>query len=234
RFKNEFRALADLSHPNLIRLYELVSVADEWFFTMELVEGYNFREWIRPRQVGPEDDTRRDAKPGVIDPSERIEVGTSMRRPMSPLLDLARLRQALEQLAQGVHALHQVGKLHRDIKPSNVLVARDGRVRLCDFGLVAEVGPRREHLTVEKTITGTPAYMSPEQASHQPLTEASDWYSVGVMLFEALTGQQPFPGVEAEVMAQKQIAEPPPPSALVEGVPADLDALCVDLLRSRA
>ena len=232
RFKNEFRALADLSHPNLIRLYELVSVSDEWFFTMELVEGCNFREWIRPRAVAPDDDTRRDAPTAASPVSERIELGAG-RRPMSAALNLARLRSAMQQLAQGVFALHQAGKLHRDIKPSNVLVTRDGRVMLCDFGLVADVGPRRQHQTAEKTVTGTPAYMSPEQAAHLPLGEASDWYSVGVMLFEALTGQLPFPGLEAEVMAAKQVSEPPPPSALIEGVPPELDTLCVDLLHLR-
>jgi serine/threonine protein kinase/KaiC/GvpD/RAD55 family RecA-like ATPase len=232
RFKNEFRALADLSHPNLIRLYELVSVADEWFFTMELVEGCNFREWIRPRAISPEDDTRRNAPMAEAPPvSERIELGS--RRPISAALNLPRLHAAMQQLAQGVFALHQAGKLHRDIKPSNVLVDRNARVMLCDFGLVADVGPRREHQTAEKAITGTPAYMSPEQAAHLPLGEASDWYSVGVMLFEALTGQLPFPGLEAEVMAAKQVSEPPPPSELVDGVPSELDALCADLLRLR-
>ncbi len=246
RFKQEFRSLADISHPNLVALYELLSDAEQWFFTMELVEGVNFLEHVRGLPLrGPEDSgasTLRTAlsmgastpSPGVGSVAARdllrLGLGASTdARPAAPACEAGRLRVALRQLGEGLHALHEAGKLHRDIKPSNVLVTHEGRVVLLDFGLVSDLGP--EGFLSSIHLVGTPAYMSPEQAAGRPVTEASDWYGVGVMLYEALTGARPFPGEFLDVLVEKQQAEPPAPSELVAGVPEDLDALCRGLLR---
>jgi tetratricopeptide (TPR) repeat protein len=133
----------------------------------------------------------------------------------------------LVQLVDALIALHRAGKLHRDLKPSNVLVTRTGRLALLDFGLVATVAEGDP----ERLAVGTPVYMSPEQAADQPLGEASDWYSLGAMLYEALAGRRPFEGDAEQVMTRKQTEQPPPPAQLYSEVPADLSELCMQLLR---
>ena len=130
-----------------------------------------------------------------------------------------------------MQALHAAGKLHRDIKPSNVLVTPEGRVVVLDFGLATEL-PRLVDASVpeEQEIVGTANYMSPEQALAEEATEACDWYGVGAVLYEALTGTPPFVGTAVEVLTNKTASEATPPSLRVAGVPSDLDALCRELL----
>src|SRR5262249_48157821 len=108
-------------------------------------------------------------------------------------------RALVRQLAEGLQALHRASKLHRDVKPSNILVEEDGRVVLLDFGLAVdlEVGDTQDW-------AGTPHYMSPEQCAEEPLEPASDWYSVGAVLFHTLTGRPPFEGTVDEVLCDKQ------------------------------
>jgi len=130
--------------------------------------------------------------------------------------DVARLRDALRQLARGVEAIHGAGKLHRDLKPSNVLVEAHGRVVILDFGLAHDIR-QSELSTVDHRIAGTPQYMAPELLRGELASRASDWYAVGVMLYEALAGEPPAPKL---------------PSELADGVPSDLQRLCLALLRS--
>ena len=230
RFKQEFRSLADVSHPNLVTLYELLADGDQWFFTMELIDGVAFLDHVRGVPSAGGDGFSSPTTPQM----EAFLRAGSSSDPIEPLSDvpraapsalpglgpMERLRRALLQLGQGVCALHAAGKLHRDIKPSNVLVTAEGRVVLLDFGLIREIRPGVTH-TID--AVGTPAYMSPEQASERPLTESSDWYSVGVMLYEALTGALPFTGPVLEVLRRKQLDEPPAPSTLVAAIPEELD-----------
>jgi serine/threonine protein kinase/tetratricopeptide (TPR) repeat protein len=227
RFKREFRGLADISHPNLAALHELVSAGDEWFFTMELVEGVDFITWVRGLEPESElADTFDFDTPG-------LGHGPTLEQPThgaSPPASCDRLRDALRQLAEGIQVLHQAGKLHRDIKPSNVMVDRSGRVVLLDFGLITEV-PRPGTEATDDHLVGTADYMSPEQGASLPLGPASDWYSVGTVLYKALTGVLPFTGPPVMVLMEKQRREPTPPEEVVPGLPDDLSSLCVDLLR---
>src|SRR5262249_16905365 len=106
----------------------------------------------------------------------------------TPACNLERLRSAAQQLARAIRVLHERGILHRDLKPGNVLVSADGPVRLLAFGLVREM-ERSGALSV--LWVGTPAYMAPEQFAGRPAQQATDWYSFGVMLFEAIVGLLP-------------------------------------------
>jgi tetratricopeptide (TPR) repeat protein len=189
RFKTEFRALQDVSHPNLVAFGELFEERGQWWLTMELIEGATFLDHVRP----------------------------------GGRLDERRLRAALPQLAAALSALHTHGLVHRDVKPHNVLVTPAGRVVLLDFGLVASVAQS------ESNVVGTPAYMAPEQGLLQEIGPAADWYGVGALLYEALTGALPFQGAPLQVLIAKQHELPRRPGELA-GVPDDLEALCMQLL----
>ena len=228
RLKREFRALADLSHPNLVSLYELLSEREHWFISMELVSGCDFLGFVR------ESDQKNTstALAALLDENAETGAPTMIVPPrFQPVLssgNLARLEESLRQLAEGLRYLHSAGKLHRDIKPSNVLVTDEGRVVLLDFGLVSELGMVREDASV--VIAGTPAYMSPAEGTDEPITAANDWYSVGVMLFEALTGRLPFTGGFLDVMTAKHQLDAPEPRDFVADVPQHLNDLCRSLL----
>ena len=112
------------------------------------------------------------------------------------------------------------------------MLFRSGRVVLLDFGLVTDRVLVDLRESIGEGLIGTPAYMSPEQAGREKIGPASDWYSVGAILYELLTGRAPFEGTVLQVIEKKQRADAPPPSASVS-VPTDLDELCVALLRRR-
>ena len=153
-------------------------------------------------------------------------------RMSDPVRNYPRLREAFRQLVSGVRGLHRAGMLHRDLKPANALVSNTGNVVLLDFGLIAELSAKRVE-GVRNEIAGTVAYMSPEQAQGLPLTEATDWYAVGVMLFQALAGRRPFTGKPLELLQRKIQEDAPDPSFFADGIPADLKALCVRLLKRK-
>ncbi len=203
RFKQEFRALAHLNHPNLVPLYELQHEDDQWFVTMELIDGVGFIRYVRDPAV--------------------------LARDTAALEE--RLRPAVRQLAQGIAALHASGTLHRDVKPSNVLVTEEGQVRILDFGLVTKASAHQTYQSYTEDILGTPAYMAPEQGTGEDVSEATDWYAVGALVYETLTGQPPFSGQFVQVMLEKQRQEAKPPRVILPEISDDLDRLCCDLLR---
>ncbi|HEU4408526.1 MAG TPA: protein kinase [Polyangiaceae bacterium] len=231
-FKQEFRAARELHHPGLVRLYELFADGERWYFTMELVRGKNLVEHLRAA-APPEDrddSSGRGESPGAegapAPPAgEAAPPGRAGEAPpLGPTCD------AMLALCDALGALHAAGKVHRDVKPQNALATPEGRVVLLDFGLLREASPEGG---ASSEVAGTPDYMSPEQAAGLALTPASDLYSVGVLLFEALTGARPFAGAAGAVLARQPREDGPAPSTLVGGLPADLDALCRDLLRAR-
>jgi hypothetical protein len=216
RLKREFRMLQGLQHPNLCQLYELFEHEGQWFISMELARGQDFITYVRADADGPtaEIPAQRAAHPAAAETIRAV--------------DLDRLRDAWRQLAAGLCALHEAGLVHRDIKPSNVLVTPAGRVVVLDFGFVSSSDG---HATRSDTVVGTPAYMAPEQALSGAVDPAADWYSVGVMAYEAMTARLPHDGeTVVAVLVNKQTSTPPAPSSLDPTLPADLDRLCIDLL----
>ena len=199
--KSEFRSIADLSHPNLVQLHELFADGERYFFSMELVDGEPFDRWTRPTDLDVHD------------------------------IDLARLSAGLSQLLSAIEAIHATGKLHRDIKPSNVLVTPEGRVVVLDFGLAADPEPGGVGQTLDEgTVTGTPAYMAPEQAAGRTTSAASDIYAVGAMLYEILSGCLPFNGTSGEIIARKQTESAPPLLTVAPSIDPKLAELCDAML----
>ena len=285
RLKNEFRAMQDVSHTNLVGLGELFEADGAWFFTMDLVDGVDFVNWVRMRgqlevdvsgtgsgkgqprkhferavtQLAPSSDSLaslvKDIKPGSSGSGGTIPgLGSSGSDSNSPIpglgssgggkgrsrvrssvgsdvtvtYDEERLRSGIVQLADGLMALHESRRVHRDIKPSNILVSREGQVIILDFGLVRE---KDAEYSTGPFPVGTAAYMAPEQAASREVGPPADWYAVGVLLYECLTGQLPFTGAPLQIMMEKQTDDPPRPSEITPGVPADLDALCAALMQ---
>ncbi len=207
RFKKGFRSLADIRHPNLVAFYELLSEGGQWFFSMELVPGLDLIEALKSGGTSSSETAGNKTADGNVQP------------------DVDRIRHVMLQLAHGLQTVHLHGKVHRDIKPPNVLVTAEDRAVLLDFGLVTEFHRIGMPEAAPQTV-GTPAYMSPEQALALPGAPASDWYSVGVMLYQALTGELPFQGSTLEILADKQTGVAPS----MPNVPPDLEELCLRLL----
>ena len=195
--KEEFRAAASIVHPNLIELYELFVHGSECFFTMELLDAVPFTRSVRqsscsvpalfesPVWVTTGDSRDALTKSGTL----RIErrVGAGLPHGATGAGAAARLASGAAQLVAAVAALHDAGRVHCDLKPSNILITSAGRLVVLDFGLSA---PLLGQLA-RQGFSGTLSYAAPEQLWGGDLTVATDWYSVGVVLYEALTGELP-------------------------------------------
>jgi hypothetical protein len=248
-FKQEFRGVVGIVHPNLVSLYELFAEGEVWFFTMELLLGKNLIKALRsdclPCEFSISGELPGDATASSLNRATRTTVaapGPSFHRDRDsqdvfvvrqPKVrgtapDPAALRDAMLQVAQGLVAVHNAGKLHRDIKPSNIMLTPESRAVVLDFGLVQELGTADP--TSYQDFAGTAAYAPPEQIVGSPLTPAADWYALGVTLYQSLTGALPFVGGAKAVLEAKGRRDLIVPSELADGVDPELEALTLDLL----
>lgn len=208
RFLAEAQITSQLDHPNIVPIYELGTTdRGEFFIVMKLARGQTLRDILRD----------------------------------SPAWSLPRLLRTLLQVCQGVDSAHQRGVVHRDLKPGNVMLGEHGEVLVLDWGVAAlrrtgdnEVERDSGYVTREGTILGTLGYMAPEQASGQvaTLTPAADVWSLGVMLYEILTGRRPYPETELGplVAAMRRGPPPDPREAAPAPVPEALATLAMRCL----
>jgi serine/threonine protein kinase len=135
----------------------------------------------------------------------------------------------VRKLAQALEEAHYNGVVHRDLKPSNIMVNARGDLVIVDFGLVWRIGSQKQRLTRVGLVVGTPMYMSPEQASGkgEAIGPSCDIYSLGVIMYELLTGRVPFEGPEALVLGQILFVDPPPPSKYRPDIDPRLEAICL-------
>jgi len=138
----------------------------------------------------------------------------------------------LGHVMAGLNKVHQAGLIHRDIKPANIMLDRDGRAVLMDFGLAKS--DRQQGLTTAGTVLGTPEYMSPEQAQDEDVDARSDIYALGIVLYEMLSGQPPFSGKSAIAILRQHIEKPPKPLGPENPeVTPDLEAVVMRMLAKR-
>lgn len=222
RFKREFRSLAELRHPNLASLYELIVLGDDWTLSMELVRGSDLLEHLSFTEIQSAFLDPGDA--ASFDPDARISLRRKPREGKLSAVYLQQVRDMFGQLAEAIAFLHANGVVHRDVKPSNVMITPEGRVVLLDFGLAIDA--KSELAFDSDWIVGTPGYMSPEQIAKAKPAPPSDWYSFGVMLYQALTGQSLFPGASPGQIMDRQLRSTPMRACeLLPGLPDDLCAL---------
>jgi serine/threonine-protein kinase len=204
RFRSEAQSAAHLSHPNIVPIYDAGEVDGQAYFSMPCIEGQTLAALMAHGPLRPRDAARY-----------------------------------LAAVARAVHYAHERGVLHRDLKPSNVLIDADGQPHVTDFGLAKRVAtaadmPPDSGLTHSGAIVGTPAYMAPEQVSNHrgKPSPASDVYSLGVILYEMLTGRPPFQGatpVDTLLLVLDQ--DPVRPRLLNPKVDPDLELICLKCIQ---
>ncbi len=219
-FKVEFREFQHLSHPGLVALDELFGEGDTWYFTMEYVAGEDLLAHVR-RFAGHVAPPVTELEVTSEGPPSELRLGAG-RVEYPGRFDEGRLLGPLEALSEALHYLHRAEKVHCDVTSANVLVRPDGRTVLLDFGVSVDVrAPARLR-------AATPVYLAPEML-RGVATPAADWYSVGVLLFLAMTGVAPWSGPFAELMEAK-LGPVPDPSLLQPDAPPDLVRLTRGLL----
>jgi serine/threonine-protein kinase len=200
RFRREAQAAANLTHPNIVGVYDWGTQDNTYFIIMEYVDGPVLSKVLRDE--------------GPLHPRRAAELAS--------------------EVAAALGFAHSRGVVHRDVKPGNVILTSSGQAKVTDFGIARAMSAPEENLTQAGSVMGTATYFSPEQAQGLQVDQRSDLYSLGVVLFEMVTGRTPFTGETPLAIAYKHVQDQPPaPSTLVSGLPAGLEAVIMKLLRKR-
>lgn len=186
RFFQEATAAAQLNHPNIMQLYDVIEEDGLNMLVVEYVEGAPLSEFV----------------------------------PSPP----QRAAEIAMQIAQALHYAHERDIIHRDVKPANIMLTPSGQVKIMDLGLALPREAKR--VTAAGMIIGTPAYLSPEQAQAQPLDRRTDVYSLGVVLYELVTGNLPFTQDDIPALLLQHVRDtPPPPRSFRQDIPPALEAI---------
>jgi serine/threonine protein kinase/dipeptidyl aminopeptidase/acylaminoacyl peptidase len=208
RFIREAKAASALNHPNILTIHEIGETDGSYYIVSEFIDGKTLREILREGDLG-----------------------------------LLRILDISIQIANALTAAHSARIIHRDVKPENIVVRADGYVKVLDFGLAklikqhaSLVGPEGEAInqnqTTEGLILGTVSYMSPEQARAETVDERTDLFSLGILIYEMITGKAPFAGnSKADTIANLIDKDPQPLSSFASGVPDELQRIVSKTLR---
>ncbi len=196
RFQIEAQAVAMLSHPNIVSVYDVSHTAGVEYIVMELIEGVTLMQYMQ--------------KKGALSWKEAAHFST--------------------QIAKALEHAHSKGIVHRDIKPQNIMILRDGTIKVADFGIAALESAQEQRS--DQTV-GSVHYIAPEQARGETPDTRSDIYSLGVVMYEMLTGQMPYDGETAEQIALKHIAGVAvPPRQLNAEIPEELERITLKAMNA--
>ena len=191
RFRREAQAAANLSHQNIVSIYDWGEEEGTYFIVMEYVSGQPLSHVLRTE--------------GKLQPDRAAQIAAGT--------------------AAALSNAHRHGVVHRDVKPGNILLDEQGQVKVTDFG-IARAGDPKENLTQTGVVMGTATYFSPEQAQGLPTDQRTDVYSLGVVLYEMVTGSPPFTGETPVSIAYKHVKEDPvPPREVDPSIPEDFEAI---------
>ncbi|MBI1982631.1 MAG: serine/threonine protein kinase, partial [Acidobacteria bacterium] len=204
RFYREAQTAGQMSHPGIVTIYDVNE--DEYgqpFLVMEFIEGTTLESLLAPAKAGQ----------------------TKLRPPLKQLIDIA------AQVSDALDYAHRRNVIHRDIKPANILVTREAKAKIADFGIAKLAGTT---MTQTGLLVGTPAFMSPEQITGRSIDSRSDIFSFGIVLYWMFTGERPFPGDAITEVAYKVVHAAPVPLREVDSaLPSDLDDILIRCLAKK-
>ena len=196
RFCAESQAVAMLSHPNIVSVYDVSHSDDVEYIVMELIEGITLKQYLQ--------------KKSVLEPAEVLDFTI--------------------QIAKALEHAHSKGIIHRDIKPQNIMLLKDGMIKVADFGIASLESDIEEN---NGEAVGSVHYIAPEQARGQAPDARSDIYSLGIVMYEMLTGKLPYIGSsDVEVAVKHMNTDPVSPRELVPDIPEELERICLKAMNS--